>query len=100
MVVVANHISAMDPVILQISSPRRIIHFMMAKEYYEKKPWYWLYKAFGTIPVNRSGTDIAAVRAALRVLKDEKVIGLFPEGRISLTGEMQDARNMVSRRLY
>ena len=95
--VVANHSSAIDPVILQSSSARRIIHFMMAREYYEMKPFYWIYKAFGAIPVNRTGTDIAALRRAVRLLKEGKVVGMFPEGRISLTGELQDARLGVAK---
>jgi 1-acyl-sn-glycerol-3-phosphate acyltransferase len=95
-IVVANHSNAMDPIIMQVSSPRRIIHFMMAKEYYEKKPFVYLYRAFGVIPVNRSGNDISSVRTALRTLKDGKVIGLFPEGRISEDGKMQDAKNGVA----
>ncbi len=33
---VANHSIAMVPIFMQVSSPRRVIHFMMAKEYYEK----------------------------------------------------------------
>jgi len=95
-IVVANHSNAMDPVILQVSSPRRIIHFMMAREYYEKRPLHYLYKAFGLIPVNRNGNDISSVRTALRTLKDGQVLGLFPEGRISEDGRMQEAKTGVA----
>lgn len=96
MILVANHSNTLDPVILQIGSPRRLVHFMMAKEYYEKKPFKLIYKLFGAIPVNRTGTDIASVRTALRTLREGKVIGIFPEGRMSMTGEMQDARPGVA----
>jgi len=95
-IVVANHVSGMDPVMLQVSSPRRVIHFMMAREYYEKKPLFWLYKAIGIIPVNRTGNDIASVRTALRTLEDGKVLGLFPEGKITMTGELQQFQNGVA----
>jgi 1-acyl-sn-glycerol-3-phosphate acyltransferase len=95
-IVVANHSNAMDPIILLVSSPRRVIHFMMAKEYYEKKPLNYLYRGFGVIPVNRSGNDISSVRTALRTLKDGRVLGMFPEGRISEDGKMQDAKSGVA----
>jgi len=91
-IVVANHTSGLDPLAMQVSSPRRVIHFMMAREYYEKAGMQWFFRAMGGIPVNRSGTEISSVRAALRALQEGKTIGMFPEGRISTTGEMLDAR--------
>lgn len=38
-----------------------------------------LYK-LGTFPVDRGDTDITAIKNALKVLKSEKVLGIFPEG--------------------
>ncbi|HVX84271.1 MAG TPA: MFS transporter [Phycisphaerae bacterium] len=93
---VANHTSALDPLVLQAASRRRLIHFMMAKEYYEKWPFRYLYKWLGVIPVNRTGNDTASIRAALRALKDGEVIGMFPEGRISEDGRLQEGRAGVA----
>jgi 1-acyl-sn-glycerol-3-phosphate acyltransferase len=93
---VANHTSALDPVVLQAASRRRLIHFMMAKEYYQMWPFRYLYKALGVIPVNRTGNDTASIRAALRALKDGGVIGMFPEGKISLDGRLQESRAGVA----
>lgn len=95
-IVVANHRSAIDPVVLGLSSPYRIVHFMMAKEYYNVRPFHYLYKALGVVPVNRTGNDTASVRTVLRMLEDGECIGMFPEGRISLDGEMQDAKPGVA----
>jgi 1-acyl-sn-glycerol-3-phosphate acyltransferase len=93
---VANHTSALDPLVLQAASRRRLIHFMMAKEYYEKWPFRYLYKWLGVIPVNRTGNDTASIRAALRALKDGGVIGMFPEGKISEDGRLQEGRAGVA----
>jgi 1-acyl-sn-glycerol-3-phosphate acyltransferase len=93
---VANHTSALDPLVLQAASRRRLIHFMMAKEYYQMWPFRYLYKALGVIPVNRTGNDTASIRAALRALKDGGVIGMFPEGKISLDGRLQESRAGVA----
>src|SRR6185503_17297737 len=41
---VANHTTAYDPLCLQAASRRRLIQFMMAKEYYEMKPLNFVYK--------------------------------------------------------
>ena len=88
MIFVANHTTGYDPLILQVSSKFRPIQFMMAKEYYEKKPLHWFYKALRVIPVNRTGNDTASFRTALRALKDGACIGMFPEGKISEDGRM------------
>lgn len=90
-IVVANHTSGLDPLALQASSPRRVIQFMIAKEYYEAFPLKYVFSAMSMIPVNRSGTDIASFRVALRELKDGHCLGIFPEGKISLDGKLQKA---------
>jgi 1-acyl-sn-glycerol-3-phosphate acyltransferase len=83
-IVVCNHISGLDPVILQAST-NRLLTWMMAREYYEMKALRWFYEGIGAIPVERTGRDLAAMRSAFRALDEGRVIGLFPEGRISPT---------------
>jgi 1-acyl-sn-glycerol-3-phosphate acyltransferase len=80
-ILVCNHTSSLDPVLLQAAVPRLII-WMMAKEYRNLFGLKWFFDAIEPIPVERSGRDTAATRAALRVLKEGKILGLFPEGRI------------------
>ena len=62
---------------------REIIGFMMAREYYEVKFLHWIAVAMQSIPVQRNGKDLAPTRAALRRLKDGKLLGVFPEGGIN-----------------
>jgi 1-acyl-sn-glycerol-3-phosphate acyltransferase len=93
---VSNHSSAYDPLIMQVASKYRLIQFMMAKEYYLKKPWNWFYRSFGVIPVNRTGNDTASIRTALRVLAGGGCIGMYPEGKISLDGKMAQGRPGVA----
>jgi 1-acyl-sn-glycerol-3-phosphate acyltransferase len=80
-IVVANHRSGVDPVVLSLATRRRI-RFLMAREYYEIRPLYWLFRALGCIPVNRDGKDLGATKAALRALQNGEVIGIFPQGGI------------------
>jgi 1-acyl-sn-glycerol-3-phosphate acyltransferase len=80
-ILVCNHISALDPMLIQSACPRLII-WMMAKEYYDLPSLTWLYKVVQAIPVERSGRDLAATRAALRALNDGRIVGIFPEGKI------------------
>lgn len=80
-ILVCNHTSSLDPVLLQASCPR-VITWMMAKEYSRIPGVSRLLSPIEPILVERSGRDMAATRAALRALRDGKVIGIFPEGRI------------------
>lgn len=80
-ILVCNHVSGLDPMLIQ-STCRRLIIWMMAREYYDIRTLTWLYKLVGAIPVERSGRDLAATRAALRALHQGRVVGVFPEGKI------------------
>jgi 1-acyl-sn-glycerol-3-phosphate acyltransferase len=43
---------------------------------------------FGAFPVKRGAGDRAAIRATLKILEEGKILGIFPEGRRSKTGEI------------
>ncbi len=62
---------------------RRVLGFVIAREYYDWSLIHWFCKRVGCIPVNRDGRDLPAIRAALRALADGHVVTTFPEGRIT-----------------
>ncbi len=80
---VSNHVSGLDP-LLMIAACRRPLRFIIAAEEFERYGLNWLYKAVGCIPVDRSARPEQALRAALRALRQGEVIALFPHGRIHL----------------
>ncbi len=78
---VANHTCGIDHMLLQAST-RRALGFMIAQEYYDWpicRPFCRITKC---IPVKRDGRDLSATRAALRALKEGRVVPIFPEGTI------------------
>ncbi|MBI4584075.1 MAG: 1-acyl-sn-glycerol-3-phosphate acyltransferase [Planctomycetes bacterium] len=84
-ILIANHRSGLDPVVLAAHT-KRIVRFLMAREYYEICWLRWFFDLVGAIPVNRDGNDVAATKKALKALKEGQVIGIFPEGGIRLAG--------------
>lgn len=82
-IIVGNHIHIMDQCNIIIST-KRCIYYMAKKEYFDKKykegKFPWFFKQTGCIPVDRSKKDDKAIESALEVLKNQKVLGLFPEG--------------------
>jgi 1-acyl-sn-glycerol-3-phosphate acyltransferase len=93
-ILVCNHTSSLDPVLLQAACPR-VITWMMAKEY-SVFGLRWFLNAIEPIMVERSGRDMAATRAALRALKDGKLLGVFPEGRIETTHELLEFQTGIA----
>lgn len=88
--VVANHRSPVDPMLLwmnhHLATPRRrirVIGFMMAREYFGVFALGWLCRAMQTIPVARDGRDMQSARKALARLKSGELLGVFPEGRLN-----------------
>jgi len=86
-ILVCNHVSGLDPLLIQSSIPRLVI-WMMAQEYYDMKSLTWLYKIVEAIPVQRSGRDTAATRGALRALAHGRIVGIFPEGKIETSRDL------------
>ncbi|HHV27709.1 MAG TPA: 1-acyl-sn-glycerol-3-phosphate acyltransferase [Tissierellia bacterium] len=75
----SNHISDLDPLILGLAIPRNI-RFMAKKELFENKFLGGLVNALGAFPVDRKAADLSAIRNSLNVLKNDEVLGIFPEG--------------------
>ncbi len=89
-IIIANHRGPADPALVWSnlhlkSNKRRIraINFLMAKEIYEVKAMNWMYRALQSVPVDRNGQDMVAVREALKRLKQGELVGIFPEGGIN-----------------
>lgn len=80
-VIAANHISGLDP-LLMIAMINRPLRFLIAKEQYERFGLQWFFRRLGCIPVDRHRRPQAAMRGALRALQAGEVVALFPQGGI------------------
>lgn len=81
-----NHTNDFDCFLI-MSSTNRIIHFLAKDSLY--KGWKKIiFKNMGIIPVNRSIHDKGALNNAIESLKENKVIGIFPEGTINRTDDI------------
>jgi len=79
-IIVANHSSLLDPVILGISVRPKVI--FIAAAYLFKIGWLgYMLRQLNSIPVQREN-DIKAIKQSLKILKRGGVLGIFPEGGI------------------
>jgi 1-acyl-sn-glycerol-3-phosphate acyltransferase len=83
----ANHISNLDPPLVGVTSPRPI-HYMAKDELFKAPVLGKLLPSVNAFPVKRGLSDREALRKGLSVLKEGGVLGLFPEGTRSKTGEL------------
>jgi 1-acyl-sn-glycerol-3-phosphate acyltransferase len=89
LIVAANHISNLDPPILGVASPRPV-SYMAKKELFPMPVLKWMLPRLNAFPVDRAAGGTAAIRASLRMLKEGRVVGIFPEGGRNVTGTNEE----------
>ncbi|MBR6784710.1 MAG: 1-acyl-sn-glycerol-3-phosphate acyltransferase [Clostridia bacterium] len=85
-ILAGNHTNYFDCLLVGCST-KRCVHYM-AKDELLKGPLGFAFKALGIIPVNRRTKDRNALFTAVKTLKEDKVIGIFPEGTINKTEDV------------
>jgi len=95
-ILASNHISLLDPPLVGILIKRKV-HFMAKEELFKIPVLGWLIRSFGAYPVKR-GSGIDAVKASIKLLKDEKVMGIFPEGTRKQADEAKKGTAMIALR--
>ncbi len=77
--IIANHVSAFDPIILFLIT-KRPINFMAKKELFRIPVFSSVVKGMKAFPVEREKLDRAAIRNAIRIMENGELLGVFPEG--------------------
>lgn len=97
-VLVCNHVSFVDAVLLMAASPRPI-RFLMDHRIFKVPVLGWLFRLAKAIPIAPQKEDPAAYEAAFReavqVLREGDLLGIFPEGGITRDGQLQPFKGGV-----
>ena len=99
-IVAANHVSALDGVVLGlVASERRdrVTRFLVAAEFLEGRWFSWALRRFGQIPVRRGTRDTAALETAITTVRAGALAGIFPEGRVNAGTELLPGKSGVAR---
>ena len=86
-IVAANHINAIDPILIGIGQ-RRSIRFMAKAELFKSSFTNWFFHKIGAFPVNRGKGDWDSINKAKAMIDEGDAIGIFIEGTRSKTGEL------------
>src|SRR5213078_2807460 len=96
-ILVANHQSFLDDMLLPLVVPRRKVVFLAKADYFDK--WYlrWFFKGANVIPVRRESRSAseAALQAGVQALREGKIVGIFPEGTRSPDGRLYRGKTGV-----
>ena len=78
-VICSNHVGVADPVLLTAVLPRKL-NYMGKKELFDNRfIGYWI-KKLGAFPVDRDTSGLSAIKTAIKILKEDKVFAMFPQG--------------------
>ncbi|MDM5153008.1 1-acyl-sn-glycerol-3-phosphate acyltransferase [Bacillus sp. DX1.1] len=79
-VVACTHTSFMDVLMLAAGMVPTQIHYMAKKELFQSKFTNWFFKNVNAFPVDRENPGPSTLKIPSRLLKDGKVVGIFPSG--------------------
>ena len=89
-VIIANHLSYVDPVLLQLACPRPI-RFIGHKSLRSNRFFDWVFRLSGALTIS-AGKPAEAIRLAIKAVEAGEIVAVFPEGQISRTGQLMAIR--------
>ena len=78
-IICANHINYLDAAAIVMFTKRKVC-FVGKEDLCRIKIINWLAHLFDCIPIKRNTQDMEAMKRCLKVLKEDGVLGIFPEG--------------------
>jgi hypothetical protein len=99
-VIACNHVSFVDALVI-MAACRRPIRFVMDHNIFRLPVLSFVFRTAGAIPIAPAKEDAALKEAAFREVAEAlgrgQLVGIFPEGRITDTGELSPFRGGIGR---
>lgn len=95
---VSNHRSYTDPVVLGAACPRPVRYLGKSELFEHGRLFKGLIRALGCVSIRRDGHASSTVRRAEALLGRGEVLGLFPEGGIHTTGDLKGGAALIAAR--
>ncbi len=99
-VLVCNHVSYVDAIVIMAASPRPI-RFVMDHRIFKIPVMSWIFKTAKAIPIAPAKEDPALMEKAYadiaQALRDGDLVCIFPEGKLTSTGEMNEFKGGIKK---
>ncbi len=94
-IIAANHSIIFDPVFIATASKKRLLHFVAKYEAFKNPVVRAFLKGCNAFPIVRGKGDMQAINYASELVKQGKVLCIFPEGTRSKDGYPKKAKSGV-----
>lgn len=78
-IICSNHRSSLDPPFVGCFLKRKV-HFMAKAELFKVPVFSSMIRSYGAFPVQRGGMTMDTMKSAIKLLKDGRMMAVFPEG--------------------
>lgn len=99
-VLVCNHVSYVDAIVIMAASPRPI-RFVMDHRIFRIPVMSWIFRNAKAIPIAPAKEDPAAMERAFdgiaKVLQEGELVCIFPEGKLTGSGEMNEFKGGIQK---
>ena len=98
-IIAANHVSFLDSFFIPLVIKRRKVTYLAKADYFKSWKTKWFFQGVGQISCEREGGNKSqqSLEIALDVLKEGKLLGIYPEGTRSPDGTLYRGRTGVAR---
>jgi 1-acyl-sn-glycerol-3-phosphate acyltransferase len=93
--ILSNHQSHFDPVLVGLASNRRM-SYLARDTLFGFAPFRWLIHSLDAIPIDREGLGMSGLKETLRRLRRGELVLMFPEGTRTTDGEIAPLKPGVS----
>lgn len=99
-VLVCNHVSYVDAIVIMAASPRPI-RFVMDHRIFKMPVLSWIFKTAKAIPIAPAKEDPVLMEKAYadiaQALHEGELVCIFPEGKLTTTGEMNEFKGGIKK---
>ncbi len=99
-VLVCNHVSYVDAIVIMAASPRPI-RFVMDHRIFKMPVLSWIFKTAKAIPIATAKEDPVLMEKAYadiaQALREGELVCIFPEGKLTTTGEMNEFKGGIKK---
>ncbi len=92
-IIAANHTSFADPFIVGVTFWYRRLFFLVAEVVMNGRLRSALLRGVGAIKIDRQTTDIEAINSSIKVLKQQYLLAVFPQGGINKNDDVDAVKS-------